>query len=79
MAQRCRLEPVSSGFRALLRSAEMQDLTKSIASRIQQKAGDGYEMNTLLGVNRATARVYTADKKAFRDNNNNNTLLKSLR
>lgn len=79
MAQKCTIELNTSGVRQLLRSTEMQDMTEQIAKGIQQRAGAGYESNTLLGRNRATARVFTADRQAYKDNNNNNTLLKSLR
>lgn len=50
-----------------------------LASNIVGRAGTGYDLNTNIGVNRVSARVFTTDKATFKDNVRNNTLLKSVR
>ncbi len=68
----------SKGVRALLQSSEMQGVLNGYAATVQSNAGGGYGHNVQVGKKRAIARVYAATPKARRDNNENNTLLKSL-
>lgn len=66
-----------SGVRELLRSEEAKAVCKGYADAIQARAGDGYEVSTMTGANRANASVYAATVEARRDNYENNTLLKA--
>ena len=66
-----------AGVRELLRSQEMMSVCKSYADGIRNRAGDGYEVDTFVGRNRANASVYAATYEARKDNYDNNTLLKA--
>lgn len=71
---------ISEGVRALLRSPEMQAATNSLANGIMQRAGsEGYELSDHVGKNRCNTSVVAVTSKSIRDNEQNNTLLKSLR
>ncbi|ERK57826.1 hypothetical protein HMPREF1983_00929 [Gemella bergeri ATCC 700627] len=69
----------SRGVAELMRSQEMIEILKEKAKTVQEKAGQGYETNVFVGKNRANVSVKTKTRKAARDNNKNNTLLKALR
>lgn len=68
-----------AGVAELMKSPEMVALLKEKAKAIQDRAGDGYEVSTFTGKNRANISIKTKSRKAIRDNNKNNTLLKALR
>ncbi|WP_455936799.1 hypothetical protein [Gemella morbillorum] len=68
-----------AGVAELMKSPEMVAFLKEKAKVIQDRAGDGYETNTFIGKNRANISIKTKSRKAIRDNNKNNTLLKALR
>jgi hypothetical protein len=68
-----------SGVAELMKSPAMVDLLREKAKSIQDKAGDGYEISSFVGENRANVSVKTKSRKAIRDNNKNNTLLKAMR
>lgn len=68
-----------SGVAELMKSPAMVDLLREKAKSIQDKAGDGYEISSFVGKNRANVSVKTKSRKAIRDNNKNNTLLKAMR
>lgn len=68
-----------SGVAELMKSPAMVDLLREKAKSIQDKAGDGYEISSYVGKNRANVSVKTKSRKAIRDNNKNNTLLKAMR
>lgn len=68
-----------AGVAELMKSPEMVALLKETAKTIQNRVGDGYEISTFIGKNRANISVKTKTRKAIRDNNKNNTLLKALR
>ena len=68
-----------SGVAELMKSPEMIEVLKDKARSIQEAAGDGYEINSFVGKNRANVSVKTKTRKAIRDNNKNNTLLKAMR
>ena len=68
-----------AGVAELMKSPEMVALLKEKAKVIQDRAGDGYEVSTFTGKNRANISIKTKSRKAIRDNNKNNTLLKALR
>lgn len=68
-----------AGVAELMKSPEMVALLKEKAKAIQERAGNGYETSTFTGKNRANISIKTKSRKAIRDNNKNNTLLKALR
>lgn len=68
-----------AGVRQLMQSAEMQSVLREKASQIQNRCGDGYEHDVMVGKNRANAMVRATTSKAKRDNMDNNTLLKAVR
>lgn len=68
-----------NGVAELMKSPAMIELLRDKARGIQEVAGDGYEVSSYVGKNRANVSVKTKTKKAIRDNNKNNTLLKAMR
>ena len=68
-----------SGVVELMKSLVMIEVLRDKARGIQEAAGDGYEVTSYVGKNRANVSVKTKTKKAIRDNNKNNTLLKAMR
>lgn len=66
------------GVSELMKSKEMADLLEEKAKKIVEKAGYGYETSTYIGKNRTNVSIKTKSRKAIRDNNKNNTLLKAL-
>lgn len=66
-----------AGVRELMKSSEMQAELLNYANAIQARAGDGYEVDTYVGKNRANASVTAVTYEARRDNYENNTLLKA--
>ncbi len=66
------------GVRELLRSPEALNICKGYAEQARSRAGEGYEVTTFVGANRANASVHAETYEARQDNYNNNTLLKSL-
>lgn len=69
----------SAGVRGLLQGEEMQAHLKDIADGIKQRAGEGYESDIYVGVNRSNAMVRAETPKAKTDNMKNNTLLKAVK
>ncbi|MCK1219600.1 hypothetical protein [Streptococcus uberis] len=67
-----------SGVAELMKSQAMQDVLKSHAKTIKERAGDGYEQDIYIGKNRANAMVKAESFKARKDNSENNTLLKAV-
>lgn len=66
-----------AGVRELMRSQEATNVCKTYADAIRTRAGEGYEVDTYVGKNRANASVYAATYEARKDNLENNTLLKA--
>lgn len=66
------------GVRELLQSSEMMAICKSYADAVCMRAGDGYEVSTYTGINRVNASVKAVTSEAYKDNLENNTLLKAL-
>lgn len=62
-----------------MKSDAMVTILKEKAKSVQDKAGQGYETSVYIGKNRANVSIKTKTRKAARDNNKNNTLLKALR
>ena len=69
----------SAGVRAILKSEEMYNECEGYAAKIQESAGEGYEVRRRDYPERTSAGVYPSTKKANRDNLKNNTLEKALR
>lgn len=65
------------GVRQLMQSAEAMSVCEQYAHAIQNRCGEGYEVTTYVGKNRANASVHAATVEARRDNYENNTLLKA--
>lgn len=65
------------GVRELLQSREMLNVVTKYAYQVQNRAGDGYEVDNFVGFDRAHAVVYPKTQKAKSDNYDNNTLLKA--
>lgn len=62
-----------------LESQETLGFCRQIASQVQAKCGEGYEiMEHPTGRTRASVTVYAATQAARRDNLDNNTLLRSI-
>lgn len=74
-----RFELFRNGVFELMRSAEMQAVLQEHAEKVKQRAGDGYEMDTYVGPHRANCMIFANTADAWRDNLENNTLLKALR
>lgn len=73
-----RFELNRAGVRELLRSPEAANICRSYAVGVQSRAGEGYEITTYTGRNRANASVHAETYEARKDNYENNTLLKAL-
>lgn len=67
------------GVSDLLKGQEMVDVLDSYGKEIQSKAGPGYESGTYVGKTRANASIKVGDRKSYRDNLKNNTLLKLIK
>ena len=72
------IELNSAGIQELLKSAEIQGYCEELARGVASRAGDGYEVSSMVGKTRVNASVYAATNEAYRDNLENNTLLKAL-
>lgn len=68
-----------SAVQELLKSREMQDICMEHARRIQQIAGENYEVSERNYPERTGAAVYPANDKGYYDNLNHNTLEKAMR
>lgn len=67
------------GINALLHSAELERGLSELASGIAERCGDGYASDTKQMPSRVIASAYTDSARARRDNQKNNTILRSLR
>ena len=75
-----RIKLNTEGVGDLLKGQDVQNALSELAEGIKQRAGgDGYEVFNSVGRKRAHASVVAATRKAIIDNNENNTILKSLR
>lgn len=78
MGKTIRFELNRAGVRELLQGGSI-GMLQEIAAGVLGRAGSGYAMDSRIGKNRANAMVYADSNEAYRDNLNNNTLLKALR
>lgn len=67
-----------AGVRELLQSDEMVGVLQSYAQSASASLGAGYEITTMVGKNRANARITAVTSEARKDNSKNNTLLKAV-
>ena len=67
------------GVNELMKSSEMVDVLDSYSQGIREKAGPGYVTSTYVGKTRANASIKVGDRKSYRDNLKNNTLLKLIK
>lgn len=67
-----------AGVRELLRSEEAVEICESYANRAVAQLGEGYEVTTFRGRNRANASVKAESPKAVKENLKNNTILKAV-
>lgn len=66
------------GVGQLLRGPEMEQLMRSYAESIQNRAGNGYMSDARKLGTRWISTVYTATREAMLDTAENNTLLKAI-
>jgi hypothetical protein len=79
MAKEFEVKLISSGVRELLRSGAIAGECTKQASRIRDRAGDGYTQETYIAQTRAVSIVKAGSAKAYYDNLKNNTLLKAVK
>lgn len=63
----------------ILKGEGTVNLCQQLAKDMQSRAGDGYETSTFKGRNRVNVSVGAGTKEAYKDNMENNTLLKAMR
>lgn len=78
MAKGYKVELNRQGVGQLLKSKELENRLKDIASEIARDCGSGYSYDTKMMPTRVIASVYTDTIDAMQDNYNSNTLLKSV-
>lgn len=78
MAKSVKIKLNSAGIRELLKSQAMADECMTVARGIQQRAGEGYEVQSRNYPERTGAAVVAVTKEAIQDNLDNNTLLRAL-
>ena len=66
------------GVGKLLRGEEMRNLMEQMGAERANRAGEGYDYRVHNTGQRQAVNIYAATHKAFKDNLNNNTLLKIL-
>lgn len=73
-----RVEVNYSAVGELLHSADVAAAVLEEANRIAANCGSGYATDTFQASTRVISSVYTATTDAYKDNLNNNTLLKGI-
>lgn len=73
-----KIELNNAGIRELLKSPEVMALCVESANQVRSRAGDGFEVESYTGFDRAHAVVFADTPEAKRDNLENNTLLKAV-
>ena len=68
-----------AGVGQLLKSSEMQSVLNSYANAALGRLGEGYEVNSFVGFDRAHAIVAAVTEEARKDNSENNSLLKAVK
>lgn len=67
------------GVGELLKSQEAANVVESYASGVQSRAGDGFEVTTMVGKTRVNASVHAVTFEARKKNYDQNILLKALK
>lgn len=67
------------GVADLMKSEAIQEILVEKANAVRDICGEGYEVTTHVGKNRANASVKAVTSKAKRDNLKNNTLVKAVK
>lgn len=67
-----------AGVRELLKSSEMQSALNEYAQTALGRLGDGYEVSTHVGSNRANAEVAAVTYAAKSENLKDNSILKAV-
>lgn len=78
MAKKWKVWIEPTGVYEILKSPEMQEILRSEAEKVQQKAGQDYKATVRVGSKRAVATISPDSYRAYYDNLKNNTLLKAL-
>ena len=66
------------GIQELLKSDGVMAELKTHARTVQSSAGDGYAISEHIGKTRGNVSVYASTAEAYKDNLQNNTLLKAV-
>lgn len=67
------------GVRELLKSDEVSTMLDEYATKIKERAGDGFAQKSTKGNTRASAVVYADSPKGFFRNLRGNVLLKAMK
>ena len=73
-----RVELNLAGINAMMKSAEIAGALQAAGEAVASAAGTGYAASTHQASWVAITNVYATDKKASKDNRDNNTLLKAV-
>lgn len=79
MSKQVRVKLNKSGVRNFLRSKELRGVVEGRAAEAVNRLGDGYEMSSMTGHDRAHAFVRAASYEAMEECLEDNTILKALR
>lgn len=67
-----------SGVKELMQSSEAMSICREYAEQVRARAGEGFEVTTMVGKTRANASVHAETYEARKKNHDENTLLKAL-
>jgi hypothetical protein len=74
-----RIQLLSSGVKALLKSPEIESVLEEHARATAAACGDGYTTDVYIGKTRANAMVQTYTEESYFDNISHDTILNNLR
>lgn len=66
------------GIQELLKSEEVIEVLRTHARSVLNSAGNGYSISEYKGKTRGNVSVYAETQEAYKDNLENNTLLKAV-
>lgn len=78
MSKKIKVDLILSGINAMMKSAEIEAALAAAGNAVASAAGSGYDSSTHQASFVAIANVWADDKKARKDNRDNNTLLKAV-
>lgn len=78
MSEKLQIELNSKGIIELLKSSEIEDVLKELANDVQQRAGEGFHVETAKGKKRVNVKIKPSSPQAYHSNLKHNTLLKAL-